>query len=290
MPAEMKIAHLILTHKEPEQLERLIKALDHPAVDFYIHIDKKADITPFQYLFNRHNVFMVQQRTSIYWAGYGTIQAILNGFVEVLPKNYTYINVMSGQDFPLKSPEYIYQFLKKHEGTEFITARPIKEIWSDGHLRVEKYHLVNWRWPIRGKYRLEQLINAILPKRKFPLKFEFAGGPNWFTITSAAAAHILDVLELRPDIIRYFKYCWGADEFIFATILYNSSFKDRLADCLLFVKWQPGHGHAEVLTASNFEELKASDKLFARKFDAKVDSTIFSLLEDWISNRQQQPV
>lgn len=285
----MKIVHLVLTHKQPEQLERLIDSLDHPDVDFYIHIDKKADAAPFQYLFNRANVFMVNNRASIHWAAYGTIQAILNGFAEVLPKQYDYINVMSGQDFPLKSAGYIVDYLKANKGKEFITASPLETEWRDALPRVNRYHLINLRLNFRGKHRLEQLLTAILPKRRFPLNYTLVGGPNWFTVTSAAAEHILDVLELRPDIVRYFKFCWGADEFIFPSILYNSSFRDKLQPCLLFVKWLPGEGHAEILTSKDFEELKASDKLFARKFDAKVDSQIFSLLEQLNGMHKQSP-
>jgi hypothetical protein len=36
----MKIAHLILAHKAPAQLERLMRALSHPQADIFIHLDK----------------------------------------------------------------------------------------------------------------------------------------------------------------------------------------------------------------------------------------------------------
>src|ERR1700744_5360518 len=107
----MRIAHLILTHKNPQQLESLIKALDHPAFDFYIHVDKKVDQAPFYFLTRKKNVFFIEDRVRIYWAGYGTIQATLNGFRQILLKRYDYINVTSGQDFPLQSPADIYQYI-----------------------------------------------------------------------------------------------------------------------------------------------------------------------------------
>src|SRR5215204_3632719 len=107
----MKIAHLILTHKNPGQLERLINILDHPAFDFYIHIDQKSNAAQFTYLSHRTNVYIINKRTSIYWAGYGTIQATLNGFAEILPKEYQYINVISAQDFPLTSADHIYRYI-----------------------------------------------------------------------------------------------------------------------------------------------------------------------------------
>jgi hypothetical protein len=278
----MKIAHLILAHKNPKQLERLLNALAHPAFDFYIHIDKKTDAGPFIYLTNKKNVYLVKNRTKIYWAGYGTIQATLNGFREIIPKGYDYINVISAQDFPLKPADYIYRYIHDRQGKEFITCESIDDEWQEAAPRVKNYHLINWQIP--GRHRLEKLVNKILPARKFPLEYKIVGRANWFTLTQDAAQYVLDFLDEHPKVVRYFKYCWGADEFIFATIIYNSQFRDNILDNLVHVIWYENKGHPEILVSKNFNELKESDKLFARKFDTDVDSTIVDLLENWIAS------
>src|SRR5437016_5458326 len=183
----MKIAHLILAHKNPKQLERLIKALDHPSFDFYLHIDKKTDVGPFLYLINNTNVFLVRNRAKIYWAGYGTIQATLNGLREILPKTYAYINVISAQDFPIKPAGYIYQYLMDRQGKEFITCESVDSEWPEAAIRVTAWHFINWQIP--GRHRLEKLLNKILPARKFPLDYKIVGRANWFTLTQAAAKY-----------------------------------------------------------------------------------------------------
>jgi len=279
----MKIAHLILAHKNPAQLERLLHNLQHPNAAFFIHLDKKIDATPFDYLFKRPDTFPVHNRTKIYWAAYGTIQGILNGFAEI-PKEYDYINVISGQDFPLKSAGHIHQYIEERKGKEFITCMSIDGTseWGDVSPRVRKYHLVNWRIP--GRHRLADLMNAVLPPRKFPMDHELVGRFNWFTLSHSAVQYLLQFLKDHPELIRYYKFCWGADEFIFSTILYNSHFKPHLTDNLLYCYWAPGSGHAKTLTAEDFETLKASDKLLARKFDMGVDEKIFDLLENHIKN------
>ena len=66
----MKVAHLILAHKNPDQVERLIRALKHPAFYFFIHVDKKSDEKQFNYLGNQENTWLIRNRTKIYWAGY----------------------------------------------------------------------------------------------------------------------------------------------------------------------------------------------------------------------------
>ncbi|MGI8951275.1 MAG: beta-1,6-N-acetylglucosaminyltransferase [Chitinophagaceae bacterium] len=278
----MKIAHLILAHKNPRQLERLIQALQHPSFDFYIHVDKKTDANSFKYLINK-NIYFIEKRTKIYWAGYGTIQATLNGFDEILEKDYDYINVISAQDFPIKSAEYIYQFIAEKKEQEFITCESIEDEWLESAPRVKKYHFINWRIP--GKYRLENIANKILPPRKFPLDYKIVGRANWFTITKNAAQYIVDFLNEHANVIRYFKYCWGADEFIFATILYNSHFKNRIENNLMYVDWSAKKAHPKILTSQDFDALKSSDKLFARKFDMDVDATIIKMLEELLTTK-----
>src|SRR4051812_49054834 len=229
----MKTAHLILAHKNPAQLQRLIEALDHPAFDYYIHLDKKSDLSLFAHLEKWPRVHFIRERVSIYWAGYGTIQATLNGFRELVPLHYDYINVISAQDFPIKSAPHIYQYLETRKGTEFITCESVFREWPEAAIRVQQYQLANIRIP--GRHKIEKLINLFLPRRKFPLDYEIVGRANWFTLTGAAAVYLLDFVQAHPEIPRFFKLSWGADEIFFATILYNSPFRSRIADNLVYV-------------------------------------------------------
>jgi hypothetical protein len=40
----MKVAHLIITYTNPAQTARMIKRMQHPDFDFYIHVDAKFPI------------------------------------------------------------------------------------------------------------------------------------------------------------------------------------------------------------------------------------------------------
>ena len=51
----MTLAYLISAHTDAPQLKRLVETL-HPDAHFFIHIDKKSDITPFQALLPQDNV------------------------------------------------------------------------------------------------------------------------------------------------------------------------------------------------------------------------------------------
>jgi Core-2/I-Branching enzyme len=281
----MKIAHLILAHKNPLQLERLLNALDHPCFTFYIHVDKKTDETSFRFLDKRKNVFFITKRASVYWAAYGTIQATLNGFEEIVQNNYDYINVISAQDFPIKSAAAIYEYIRERKGKEFITCQSIEDEWKEAAPRVKNYHFINWQIP--GKFRLGKLLTKLLPERKFPLPYHIVGRANWFTLTNDSVNYILQFLNAHPEVIRYFKYCWGADEFIFATILYNSKYKPFIEDNLVYVDWTgQTKGHPRILESGDFQKLITSNKLFARKFDMALYPEIFDQLENFIISKK----
>ena len=281
----MRIAHLILAHKNPGQLERLIDALSHPAFDFYVHLDKKANLDDFVYLSGKGNVYFIKKRVNVKWAGYSLVQAQLNGIQEIVDtKNYDYLNVLSAQDFPLKPPEYIFQFLKKNKGFEFISSvdeekEPVW--WQVAKRRVTKYHLENWP-DFPGKYRIQNAINLITGTRKYPLPHKIVGRSQWFIITSSAATYLVDFIKNNPKVVRFFKYVWGADEFIFSTVLFNSPFKEKIRDHLFYIDWSEGKPNPKILREEDFEKLIRSDKVFARKFDATADENILKRLEEHI--------
>jgi hypothetical protein len=109
----MKLAHLILAHSQPQQLNRLINALQHPDAAFYIHLDRKTDSRPFLELIQGKNIFFVRKRENVRWGAYSMVQATLNGFEEILAAGvaYRYVNLLSGQDYPLQSSEKIHEWL-----------------------------------------------------------------------------------------------------------------------------------------------------------------------------------
>ena len=60
----MKVAYLILTHKNPNLLKRAIGALSSERCAFFIHIDLKTDIREFSGIGGK-NVFLSEQRMSV---------------------------------------------------------------------------------------------------------------------------------------------------------------------------------------------------------------------------------
>ncbi len=277
----MKLAHLILTHTNPDQLLRLVRKLAHEDSDFYIHVDRKSDIKPFLPLLEIRNVFLIKNRVKVYWGGYSIVEATVSSFEEILATGikYDYINLMSGQDYPIKSTQYIHEYFSDHPGKIFMHYLSLTDEWHEAMPRITQYHLVNYHIPA-GRYRIEQVMNLLLPPRKLPDGMVAMGRSQWFTATPDAIAYLLQYIREKTWISRFFKLTWAPDEIIFQTILYNSPFRDKMVnDNLLFLDWSRGGANPKQLNMNDAERLTKSDKLFARKFNMDKDSKILDYLD-----------
>jgi hypothetical protein len=276
----MRLAHLILVHNNPRQLERLIKRLQHNYVDIYIQLDKKTSIEDFEYLSSLTNVFFIKNRLKVYWGNYSLVQATLNGFEEILETGilYSHINLLSGQDYPLKSNAEILAFLFSNKDKTFMHSLSIEDEWKEAQPRINKYHFGDFMFP--GRYRFQAVINYLSPPRKMPIDLKPYGRSQWFTITPDCAKYVINYLKDNPDIRRYFRMTWAPDEFTFQTILHNSQLREKVFnDNLRYIKFLSGNFHPQTLTLDDATSLARSNKLFARKFNEQQDSAILDYLD-----------
>jgi hypothetical protein len=277
----MRIAHLILTHSDPDHLKRMIKRLQHKNADFFIHVDLKADITPFLNLENLGQVNFVRPRLNVYWGGYSMVEATLNGIDCILQTNkrFDYINLLSGQDYPLKDTYEIHQFFKKNPGKVFTEFQSIDNEWTEAIPRIKKYFFTDT--PFWGSNLLANIISTLLPARKLPKGMVGYGRSQWFTMSTLHANNLVDYLLDYPEIQSFFKNNWGSDEFFFQTMIYNSDYRsDMVNDNLRYIDWSEGKASPKTLTIDDGEKLIQSGKLFARKFNSKVDSKILDFLDE----------
>jgi hypothetical protein len=144
--------------------------------------------------------------------------------------------------------------------------------------RITQYNLQNWIIP--GKYKIQKIINTLLPARKLPQSHTIAGNSCWFCITGNCAKFVTEQLNTQKELLRFFKYVWGADEMVIPTIVFNSKYAMNTKNHLTFVSWgEKDDGHPEILSSQRLTEIIASDKYFARKFDMEIDNEIILFLE-----------
>lgn len=169
-------------------------------------------------------------------------------------------------------------FFVQNKGKEFLSYRDIKNDWKEGLIRMEKYFLTSYNFI--GKYRIEMLINKILPKRTLPYKLHPYGKSMFWMLSPEVALFVVKRVEEDPKLKHFFSLCWASDEFVFQTILLNSKFKDKVVNNnYRYIDWSAGGASPKTLEKSDFGKIAESAMLFARKFDAAVHPEILDLID-----------
>lgn len=282
----MKVVHVILMHKNPDQVVRMIKRLWHPDAFFCIHIDSKSKTISGAEFAGIENVHLLTPRLRVDWGCFNTVQAMLDCMRAVLDSGlaFNYVNFLSGQDYPIKPAEDFFAYLKQNPGGEYIGNWAYDDVYED-FIRVRKYYFNAYSFP--GKTLLQRSVNKALPDRRFPNDFNIRKGQQWFALTKEAAAYVLDFVEANPRFARFFNWVHIPDEFFFQTILYNSPFRSAIRnESLHFTDWSEKKKHPRLLGRNDLDALLSSPLFFARKFDATEDASILDALDERIFTRE----
>ena len=280
----LRIAHLIMVHRDPAQLSRLLDRLAHPGADCYLHLDAKADRRDYAHLAGRPGVYFTPRRFLVRWASYRFTEALLECTRDILAtdRGYDFVNLLSGQDYPLQPAAAFHAFLGRHPGQSFMAFEPEEGSawWAHARSRVEQYHTTYYQF--RGQYRVQQLINGLLPRRRFPMPYRLYGSSDgsWWTLSREAAAYLVRFLDEHPRLRRFARFTWGSDEFLPATILLNSPLAGSIhADNYRYIDWSAGGANPKVLTSADFDQLARAHQFFARKFDMNQDAAILDRID-----------
>jgi len=284
LDSNVNLAYIILAHKLPEQLVRLVRRLDSENATFFIHIDSNAARR--DYSVARHglaglgNVHFLD-RTVSSWATFGHVRATIMGIREVLARGipFDFAVLLTGQDYPLKSNSDIERTLASGNGRSFLRHYPLPhEHWPGGGMpRIERFHL-----------QLGRRHVALPLKRRFPAGLEPHGGVAYWCLTRECVAYVDQFVAQRPDVVRFFQHTRSSSETFFQTVLCNSPFRDELInDSLRYVDWRGGRANPEILTTEEFEAFMDSSKLFARKFDVTIDAAVLDQIDRHIARSEQ---
>ncbi len=281
----MRIAHVIFAFKDPELIKRQILAMEHKDFDFYVHLDRKSDMKLFQDLVELPNTRFVSDRALMHWGGFSFIRALLFALEDIFESGieYDFVNLLTGQDYPIKTVDHIHDFFSNNIGKSFITYEtPPSLWWSQSMRRFRQYHMTDYSF--KGRTRIEQLLTAVLPPRKFPLPFKLYGGPcsSYWTISIESARYLFEFLQrnLNLKLRIFFKHTWAPDEFLISTIILNSPFKDNVVNNnQRYIDWTMGGARPKIIVAGDFQKLERSGRLYARKFDIRIDTAILDMID-----------
>jgi hypothetical protein len=272
----MGVAYLVMAHGAPEQCARLVGRLSTPEDTVIVHVDRKADLAPFLKAFRVLPIppLLTPRRVPVHWAGWGFVQATMIGMRTALKayksKPWTHMVLLSGADYPIRSAAEIHEFYNKHQDKSFI-------FWSAGEARQlsDEERRGNHVWSWSGdRERLQTWWISIRGRRwhvdrprRLPRGLKTAyQGSAWWSLTPEAVRYSLRFLWRRPDVRLYFRFVHVPDENLFQMLLLASPLRDTLVnEDLRFLHW--AGNSPPPITAADVPEMRASAKLYARKFD-----------------------
>jgi hypothetical protein len=278
----VRIDYLIRAHTAPEQLARLVGRLDEGDVRFYVHVNALTDDQTFAAMQDgvrgRDNVVWVP-RVKCYWGGFSLLEATFSGIEAILASGDLpdHALLLSGQDYPLRHPSEIEAFLEARRGRNLLHYfRLPAEEWI-----LEGGGLNRLRYPHFERIRVRTRLLRLPIPRRLPKGLEPYGGMAYWALTGSTLAEVMRFVAERPEILRSFRRTKIPDETFFQTVIMSGPLAATVDnEELHYVDWSAGSAHPAVLGVADLPKLRASDKLFARKFDAAVDSEILDLLDE----------
>ena len=275
-------AFLIMAHHHFDFLKILLKRLDDPRNDIYLHVDRKAeDFSALEFeTLPEHSRLCRTERMDGHGGGYSQTACELNLLRAAAPEHYTYYHLLSGSDLPLKSPEQIHTFFETYAGKEFIAFDRDVPVPVNVAERVSLWHFFR-----ESSSPLAEPADHVLTliQRLFHVNrlkhcdFQLRKGPNWFSISDNFVRY---VLEHEDWIRKHFSHSVCADELFLQTLAFNSPFRAYLYDesgktgsmaNLRYVDWERGTENSPYTFREEDRDLLLGlPHLFARKFDRDI--------------------
>lgn len=287
----MNICYLVLAHKNPEQLARMVSKLDGKGASFFIHVNQREETFYRQAkerLAAMPNVYFTERR-KIWWGTYSIVDAILIGMRMIAQSDVAYdrMVLLSGQDYPIKSNSYIENYFSEnfHQNSIEYFSMDAKNKWSNGvGLYDAKRRTEYWYLTYRSK------ILYLPTKRKLPNGLVPYGGSLWWNLNRECVEYIVGFIENNPKFVDFMKHTFLPDEMFFQTILLNSPLRATLVNAdLRYIDWEKANPTPPAtLLKEDFTNLLASRALFARKFDMDRDSEILDLIDQEILSVELQ--
>lgn len=276
----MRFAYLIMAHNNIDQLMMLLRLLDSKNNDIYLHIDKKTKNVDGEKIAKCVSLSNMQiyREFSVKWAGISQTRCQIFLLEQAIKKHHDYYHLLSGADLPLHSNATIERFFADNEGKQFIHFE------SDGFCSKD-----NSKYYIFGHSKLAYWL--MLLQKKIGINRKLYCGANWYSITHDLAC---DFIKHKEMMLKMVNHTISSDEYILQTfykkvtvgnyVLYKNTINDysSVSRC---IDWKRGSPY--VWQENDFYELVESGRMFARKFDERIDKKIIDMIVKYIKEESE---
>lgn len=272
-----------MAHQHFDQLVELTELLSKK-FNVYIHIDRNANINPATIdQLNQLTAAPVIQTQAVHWGGYSIAQAAIDLMnLALKDSDNTYFHLISGEDWPLKPLDQIYNFYENNDKIYMNYWRMLDKIKThEPQIWWVKYYFhydhMNRRSTFGKIYhRLLLAVSGMLrinKLKKYQLdEDQMYAGQNWVDIPRDALEYALKYYHEHPTLKTVFKSSFCPDEMWLQTVLCNSNYRSKIDKNIhrYIIVRKPDQLHGikpTVLTLkSDYDTIKQNNAFFGRKF------------------------
>ena len=256
-----KQAIALLVHRDISQINSLVKILEKD-FDLYIHIDKKANIDVGDIA--TRNVW---KKFRIHWGGYDIVQATVFLYKEILATKipYTHIILLSGDALPVKSNDYITNYLSANAGISFMENKVANELCLNRRRLI--WYKEDFRKKVKGikklqnPFRIIRWIQKRLNIKRSTKGFERTGS-QWTILALQHVQHLIDHCQFyKHRFMAVPDECFVQNHFTNHHFAYNTN--------MIYAHWPSKSSFSpHFIDENTYISLLDSPYLFARKFEA----------------------
>ena len=275
-----KIAYILLCHKDPEGIIAQARRLTEVGDFLAIHFDARAPRADFDRirtaLADNPSVTFAARRMKCGWGEWSLVGSTLlavRAAVKAFPRA-THFYMLSGDCMPIKTAEYAHALLDREEVDYIESFDFFGSDWIKTGIKEERLiyrHFFNERTQKKLFYASIDLQRRLGMTCKVPADLQMQIGSQWWCLRRRTIEWILDFIDKRPEVVRFFKTTWIPDETFFQTLVRHlvpgQEIKTRSLTFLVFTDY----GIPVTFYNDHCDLLIGQDYLFARKIspDAK---------------------
>ncbi|RZK31600.1 MAG: hypothetical protein EOO61_17830, partial [Hymenobacter sp.] len=289
------IGFTILSHGAPDQLQRLVTALDREYGKPRIVCHHDFTQTPLDISLFGDNVQFVVPHFSTGWGRFSVVQAQLAALRLLYAgadAPQWFIN-LSASDYPVMPGKTVKRLLQNTLFDAFVDSRPIDRTskprarlaglpneklchFDSNDNRLIKSRFYNsWElWiPLlrrRPNWRLGRYTFRLRARRSIYRGMPAYYGDHWFVGNANVARILLNPTSQHIALQSYLRFRTQVDETYYQTVLVNEPSLLICLNNLRFAEWNGGGAHPMILGEDQVVEALKSEALFARKFNDDV--------------------
>jgi hypothetical protein len=294
------IKYLITAYGEQAHLRRLCTTLQHIDASCSITVQYDQSKDPLDRTSLPANVTVIDTPGPITWGDRSYLDALLISLERCLDDEWTWLALLSGQDYPIRSPAELVAHLAATGaagilGSQIVPRPRDRSTWTEEQRRYWFRHtwIPDRLWRAgggpRGIGRLCRAVVALPGVRNrsyyrarsrgasggigirathppFDEARPCRKGMDYFLLSRALACEVLQAARDDRALIDHYRHTAIPSESWFHTVLGPEHAQDLLAEPLTFSRFS-GSPNPRVLSEDDLADAIAAKRFFARKFD-----------------------